>query len=77
MANLAAILTSDTIATVSTMQGAVDAGMKICAHPALKDELVIKWPLAKFVFSSGGNFVGSKTTLLTIFVSPYALISLR
>lgn len=64
MANLAAFLTSETISTVSTMQGAVDAGMKICAHPALKEELVIKWPLAKFEFSSGRNFNGSKTTLL-------------
>jgi hypothetical protein len=37
------------------MQAVVDAGLRICAHPALQKELEIKWPDARFVFSTTGN----------------------
>jgi hypothetical protein len=45
------------------MQGVVDAGLSVCAHPALKKELAIKWPDARFVFSTTGNeFNGGKAS---------------
>ena len=51
VANLAAFLTLSTTESVNTMNGAVAAGMKICAHPALKAELEVAWPDAKFYFN--------------------------
>ena len=30
-------------------------GIKICAHPALKEELLVRWPKADFVFSNHGT----------------------
>jgi len=35
---------------INTMEGAVAADMTICAHPAVKVELEIAWPDAKFYF---------------------------
>jgi len=40
---------------VGTMEQAVTAGMVICAHPALENMLVRKWPRAKFQFDRSGN----------------------
>mmetsp|Transcript_36003 Transcript_36003/g.63128 ORF Transcript_36003/g.63128 Transcript_36003/m.63128 type:complete len:701 (+) Transcript_36003:59-2161(+) len=51
VANLAAFLTLSTTESVNTMNGAVAAGMTICAHPALKAELEVAWPDAKFYFN--------------------------
>ncbi|KAL3779463.1 hypothetical protein ACHAWO_006448 [Cyclotella atomus] len=55
VANLAAFLTRSQTTYVGTMQAVVDAGLRICAHPALQKELEIKWPDARFVFSTTGN----------------------
>lgn len=56
-----AFLTRSQSSFVGTMQGAVDSGLHICAHPALRKELEIKWPDARFVFSTEGNeFNGGK-----------------
>ena len=55
VANLAAFLTLSGLQSVSTMEGAINGGIKICAHPALKDELLVRWPKAKFVFSDHGT----------------------
>lgn len=61
VANLAAFLTRPVVSYVGTMQGVVDAGLAICAHPALKTELELKWPNARFVFSnSGKEFYGGE-----------------
>ena len=40
---------------MGTMEQAVTAGMVICAHPALENMLVRKWPRAKFQFDRSGN----------------------
>ncbi len=37
------------------MEGAVHNNLKICGHPALAEELMTKWPDAKFVFNTEGN----------------------
>jgi hypothetical protein len=55
VANLAAFLTRKQMTYVGTMQAVVDAGLPICAHPALQKELEIKWPDARFVFNTIGN----------------------
>jgi len=52
VANLAAFLTqSGTKSYVKSIQEAIEQGIKICAHPALKEELKHKWPRAQFVWS--------------------------
>mmetsp|Transcript_41160 Transcript_41160/g.86336 ORF Transcript_41160/g.86336 Transcript_41160/m.86336 type:complete len:622 (-) Transcript_41160:278-2143(-) len=53
VANLAAFLTLSTTDFINTMEGAVAAGVTICAHPAVKVELEIAWPDAKFYFDQG------------------------
>jgi len=60
VANLAAFLTlSGTSDGVKTMGEAVAKGVTICAHPALKAELQVTWPDAKFYFhESGREFPG-------------------
>ena len=40
---------------MGTMEQAVTAGMVICAHPALEELLVRKWPRAKFQFDPSNN----------------------
>lgn len=50
VANLAAFLTNSTTNSVKTMDGAIQAGFTICAHPALKAEFEVAWPDAKFYF---------------------------
>jgi len=55
VANLAAFLTKSTIDSVSTMDAAIQAGLTICAHPALKAEFEIAWPDAKFYFHQEGR----------------------
>eukprot|EP00804_Cyclotella_cryptica_P022423 CCRYP_015088-RB/>CCRYP_015088-RB protein AED:0.07 eAED:0.07 QI:1088/1/1/1/1/0.83/6/330/385 len=55
VANLAAFLTRPVTSYIGTMQGVVDAGLEVCAHPALKTELELKWPRARFVFSNSGK----------------------
>ena len=55
MANLAAFLTRAVPDHVGTMEGAVQYGLKICGHPALKIDLEKTWPEANFVFSDTGK----------------------
>mmetsp|Transcript_34735 Transcript_34735/g.56767 ORF Transcript_34735/g.56767 Transcript_34735/m.56767 type:complete len:669 (+) Transcript_34735:46-2052(+) len=55
VANLAAFLTLSTTDSVKTMAGAIAAGMTICAHPAIKAELEVAWPDAKFYFHEKGR----------------------
>jgi len=52
VANLAAFLTrSGTESFVGTMEEVILLNVPICAHPALQDELVFKWPSANFIWS--------------------------
>lgn len=55
VANLAAFLTLKSNEEVRTMGAAVAAGYTICAHPALKTELEVAWPEAKFYFHQDAN----------------------
>ena len=57
VANLAAFLTLSTTDSVKTMAGAIATGMTICAHPAIKAELEVAWPDAKFYFHEKGREV--------------------
>ena len=55
-AGLASWLTQQALnAPVTTMEEAVSGGVKICAHPAIKTELLQAWPAAKFVFDDSGK----------------------
>jgi len=50
---------------VGTMQGVVDSGLAVCAHPGLKMELELKWPSARFIFSdSDKEFYGGLVHVL-------------
>lgn len=51
VANLAAFLTRSIPDHVGTMEEAVQYGLKICGHPALKDDLESKWPSVTFIYS--------------------------
>ena len=53
VANLAAFLTLtlSTDNSIRTINGAVAAGLTICAHPAIKENLRTSWPDAKFYFN--------------------------
>jgi len=51
VANLAAFLTLSTTESVRTIDEAVATGVTICAHIALKVELEVAWPDAKFHFN--------------------------
>ncbi|KAL7540473.1 hypothetical protein ACHAXR_010132, partial [Thalassiosira sp. AJA248-18] len=55
VANLAAFLTLNSTDDVKTMDEAVAKGYTICAHPAVKAELQVAWPDAKFYFHEDGN----------------------
>ena len=55
VANLAAFLTKTNQESVLTMSQAVRAGTRICAHPAVREELELKWTDADFYFHSKGN----------------------
>jgi len=56
VANLAASLTQP-VTFAGTMKDVVASEKKICAHPALKDDLIFAWEHANFIFSeSGGNY---------------------
>lgn len=56
VANLAAFLTLSGVAdTVKTMGEAVARGYTICAHPALRTELELAWPDAKFYYKTAGS----------------------
>ena len=57
VANLAAILNQSNISndSVTTMGEAVARGVKICAHPALKDDMLTLWPNANFYFHQDAN----------------------
>jgi len=54
VANLAAFLTKN-VSSIQSMEGAVASGWTICAHPALKSELQVKWPNANFYFTETGK----------------------
>ena len=51
----AAFLTLNSDEYVATVEGAVQKGLKICAHPTLRTELEIAHPTAHFVFSDAGE----------------------
>lgn len=53
VANLAAFLTRDKLSYVGSIREAIKTDTKICAHPALKNELELVYPEAKFVFTTG------------------------
>ena len=55
VANLAAFLTKTNQESVLPMTQAVKAGTRICAHPAIRDELELVWTDADFYFHSEGN----------------------
>ena len=42
---------------ICLIKATVAAGLTICAHPALKDEMEIAWPAAKFFFHQSGKEV--------------------
>ena len=54
VANLAAFLTRSMPKYIGTMEEVVDAGLQVCAHPALREEYKIAWPTANFVFNESG-----------------------
>ncbi len=55
VAELAAFLTRSGLKTeYGTMKQVVDEHVPICGHPALKDELELKWPDATWVWPSDG-----------------------
>lgn len=54
VANLAAFLTRNTPNYVGTVEGAVEKGLSICAHPVLAEDLETAWPSANFVYSKAG-----------------------
>ncbi len=55
VAELAALLTRSGLKTeYGSMKQVVDENVPICGHPALKDELELKWPKATWVFPSDG-----------------------
>ena len=41
--------------SVSTVEEAVAAGYKVCAHPVLRDEILAAWPDGDFYFSQRGT----------------------
>ena len=55
VANLAAFLTRSMPRYIGTMEEVVDAGLQVCAHPALREEYKIAWPTANFVFNESGD----------------------
>ena len=56
MANLAAFLTlSGTYDSVRSIDQAISAGYRICAHPAMKVEFQMSYPAANFYFHEDGN----------------------
>jgi len=56
VANLAAFLTLPTTdAPIKTIDGAIDAGLTICAHTAIEAELEVAYPDAKFYFHDKGR----------------------
>jgi len=55
VANLAAFLTRRSTNHVGSIEDAVGSGMKICAHPALEDDLVLAHPDARFIFNQEGK----------------------
>ncbi|EJK46726.1 hypothetical protein THAOC_34592, partial [Thalassiosira oceanica] len=55
VANLAAFLTKTSQESVLTMTQAVRTGTRICAHPAIREELELQWTDANFYFHSKGN----------------------
>lgn len=55
VANLAAFLTRSRSGHVDTIESAIAQGMKVCAHPALEDDLQRAHPDANFVFNEGGR----------------------
>eukprot|EP00591_Stephanopyxis_turris_P018071 CAMPEP_0195539896 /NCGR_PEP_ID=MMETSP0794_2-20130614/50295_1 /TAXON_ID=515487 /ORGANISM="Stephanopyxis turris, Strain CCMP 815" /LENGTH=748 /DNA_ID=CAMNT_0040673955 /DNA_START=67 /DNA_END=2310 /DNA_ORIENTATION=+ len=59
VANLAAFLTLPGVSKyVDTMQGAINSGSTICAHPVLRSDLEFSWPHAKFVFAQADKKPG-------------------
>mmetsp|Transcript_36129 Transcript_36129/g.67048 ORF Transcript_36129/g.67048 Transcript_36129/m.67048 type:complete len:698 (-) Transcript_36129:205-2298(-) len=56
VANLAAFLTRKTLeGSVTSIDGAIARGWKICAHPVFVKDLELAWPNGKFVFSEAGT----------------------
>ena len=56
---MAAFLTRDMNGYVGTMEDIVENGISICAYSALRNELQVAWPAARFVFSeTASDFSG-------------------
>ncbi len=59
VANLAAFLTQSGLETkYGTMKEVIAGNVAICGHPALKDEIKLKWPDGNWVFPNGNEFHG-------------------
>ena len=57
VANLAAFLTQTGLETsVGTMQQVVDRNIPICGHSQLKEDLLLEWPKANWVFQSDSSY---------------------
>ena len=56
VANLAAFLTQTGLEkSVQSMKEVIDRGIPICGHPALEEEIRMKWPDGKWVFPYDGS----------------------
>ncbi len=59
VANLAAFLTRSGVKTdYGSMKAVITGNVAICGHPALKDEILMKWPNGNWVFPDGRGFHG-------------------
>ncbi len=59
VANLAAFLTQSGLKTdYGSMKEVIAGNVPICSHPALKDEILMKWPNGNWIFPDGGEFHG-------------------
>mmetsp|Transcript_30958 Transcript_30958/g.48486 ORF Transcript_30958/g.48486 Transcript_30958/m.48486 type:complete len:749 (-) Transcript_30958:92-2338(-) len=59
VANLAAFLTRSGVKTdYGSMKAVITGNVAICGHPALKDEILMKWPNGNWIFPDGRGFHG-------------------
>ncbi len=59
VANLAAFLTQSGLETkFGTMKEVIAGMVTICGHPALKDDIELKWPNGNWVYPDGNEFHG-------------------
>jgi len=75
VANLAAFLTRKSLeGSVTSIDGAIARGWKICAHPIFEKDLGLAWPNGKFVFSEAStefhglmdNYIAGKCKALAV-----------